>query len=171
MDVTIRVEMPGDQESIRRVNRAAFGQDCGEAELVDKLRSTGALTLSMVAVSGRDVVGHIAFSPVTVECADKTVHAIGLGPMAVEPEHQRKGIGSRLVETGLAAVRDAGHEIVAVIGHPEFYPRFGFTQAVNHDIRWEHNVPDEAFMVTELRPGALQDVSGMLRFGPEFDEL
>ena len=94
--------------------------------------------------------------------------ALGLGPMAVLPTRQRQGIGSPLVRTGLAACRDAGHGCVVVLGHPEYYPRFGFTRASRHGVTWEHPAPDEAFMLVELRDGALGGRGGIVRYQPEF---
>jgi len=91
--------------------------------------------------------------------------------MAVSPGLQRNGIGSQLVEEGLDRIRAAGHDIVIVIGHLEYYPRFGFVPAKAHGIRWEHDVPEEAFMVKELRQGAIKEVRGTVRYRPEFNEV
>ena len=143
---------------------------------MDALRARGQATLSLVAVEGHRVVGHILFSPVTIESVGESggesggepVAALGLGPMAVLPTRQRQGIGSLLVRTGLAACRDAGHGCVVVLGHPEYYPRFGFTRASRHGVTWEHPAPDEAFMLLELREGALGGRGGIVRYQPEF---
>jgi putative acetyltransferase len=164
----IREEAPADRGAIRRLNAAAFTTDA-EARLVDALREHGRLTLSLVAVEGEAVVGHIAFSPITITRPDASVLAgVGLGPMAVTRSRQRCGIGTRLVRTGLERLKTAGHPLCVVLGHPEYYPRFGFERASRFGIRWERKVPDEHFFVLELAGGALRDVSGVVRYSPEF---
>jgi len=165
----IRTELPANIIGIHRVNELAFEQPL-EADIVDALRSAGAVVLSMVAVEGADIVGHILFSPVTVESDEGAFEAVGLGPMAVVPERQRRGTGSALVQAGVDALRKAGHEVVVVLGHPEYYPRFGFRRASEFGVRWEHDAPDEAFMVLELSPGALRGRGGVVRYRPEFNE-
>ena len=166
---TIRIETRTDHDEIRRVITAAFGVP-GEAALVDALRINGGLTLSLVAESEGKIVGHIAFSPVTVGDSAK-LNAIGLGPMAVLPECQRQGIGSRLIKEGRTRLRDDGHRIVVVLGHPDYYPRFGFAPSKPLGIEWEHPAPEDAFMVLPLRPGALSGVRGTVRYRPEFDNV
>jgi putative acetyltransferase len=168
---TVRRERPNDVAAIRTVNELAFG-GATEAEIVDALRARGKATLSLVAVQAHRVVGHILFSPVTIasagESGGEARAALGLGPMAVLPAHQRQGIGSLLVRTGLQACRDAGHGCIVVLGHPEYYPRFGFEPASRRGVAWEHPVPDEALMILELRPGALEGRGGIVRYQPEF---
>ncbi len=166
-DVEIRREGPEDRTQVRRVNELAFGQP-EEAGLVDALRSADAATLSMVAARDGDILGHILFSPVTVLSPAGDFPAIGLGPMAVLPEEQRRGIGSMLVRASLGELRRSGHGLVVVLGHPRYYPRFGFVRASTHGIRWEQAAPDEAFMLLELARGVLAGRSGVVRYRPEF---
>jgi putative acetyltransferase len=116
-------------------------------------------------------VGHILFTPVKIQSADSSFEALGLGPMAVLPHYQRKGIGSRLVQAGLEECRRAGHEIVVVLGYPEYYPRFGFLSAKRFGIRYEEEVPEEAFMLVDLRKGALAGRSGIVSYQPEFGSV
>lgn len=137
--------------------------------MVCRLREGGKVTLSLVAVEDDRVVGHILFSPVTIESEAEVRAAAGLAPLAVLPELQRSGIGSRLVRAGLEECRNAGHECVVVLGHPDYYPRFGFVPAICYGVRCEFDVPDEAFMVIELREGALRGRAGTARYQPEFD--
>jgi len=165
--VEIREDHPGDIEAIYEVNSVAFPTQA-EADLVNALRSAGALLLSLVAVENGNVIGHIAFSPVEIRSEGGTVEAVGLAPLAVLPEYQQKGIGLHLVEWGLQELQAAGHKIVFVLGDPNYYRRFGFVPAARYRIRWEHKAPDEAFMVKELRSVALEGVTGVVRFLPEF---
>ena len=167
--VTIRREVPEDINPIRYVNEQAFGQK-EEAEIVAQLRNRAVLTLSHVAVQKDEVVGHIAFSPVVIESDCSSFEAIALAPMAVLPTHQRKGIGSQLVRAGLEECQYLGHEVVVVLGHPDYYPRFGFVLAKPKGIDCEFEAPEEAWMILELREGALAGRRGTVRFQPEFRE-
>lgn len=177
-DITIRPETPADHDGIRQVSLRAF-EGPGEAALVDALRASGAITLSLVAVHGSDgadggaerVVGHILFSPVTITTAHGTRMAVGLAPMAVDPDWQRQGVGARLVRAGLAALGQAGHPAVVVLGHPAYYPRFGFERASRFGLRWEHPCDDAAFMALALAPHALDDSAGVVRYRPELDAV
>jgi putative acetyltransferase len=163
-------ETPGDIESISEINEAAFGRK-EEGAIVDKMRRHGVLTISLVAVENDKVVGHVAFSPVTIEPEDPGFNGTCLGPVAVLPAYQNKGIGSRLVRAGIEACRDIGIEIIVLVGHPTYYPRFGFVRANAKGLRCEYEqVPDEAWMVLELRKGALAGKHGVVKFQPEFRE-
>ena len=166
---TIRKERTEDSPSINWLLEQAFGGST-EASIVDALRRRGAVTLSLVARKDDRVVGHILFTTVTIETEESSSYALGLGPMAVLPEYQNRGIGSRLVRRGLRECADMGHEIVVVLGHPKYYPRFGFSPAGAHGIRCEYQVPDEVFMVMELQEGALVRRRGLVRYQPEFRE-
>jgi putative acetyltransferase len=161
--VDIRDERPKDAEAIRVVNDRAFGGDA-EGRIVDALRADGALTLSLVATVDGVVVGHIAFSPVE---AATGVTGSGLAPVAVLPEHQRRGLGSALIEAGLTRLATSDAQFVVVLGHPEYYPRFGFEPASRHGMRCEWNVPDDTFMIRVFR-SAPEGVSGLARYRPEF---
>ncbi len=166
----VRLEESRDIPRIYRVNELAFGQP-GEANLVDALRNSNALTLSMVAESDGEIIGHIAFSPVTIESRSSIFDALGLGPMAVLPNRQRSGIGSQLMEAGLTECEKSRYGLAVVLGHPDFYPRFGFAPASQHKISWEGEAPDEAFMVRELKKGELSKVRGIVKYRPEFDAV
>ncbi len=166
----IRPERAGDESAIRAVNLGAFDSP-DEAALVDDLRQRSDPFISLVACNTDQVVGHISFSPVTIRDQGQTHSAIALAPLAVLPAFQRQGIGGQLVRDGLDACRAAGYEIVIVLGHPNYYPRFGFERASLYDIRWEHEAPDEAFMVTALKPGALEGIKGIVSYHPAFDRF
>jgi putative acetyltransferase len=164
----VRDEQPHDATAIRAVNEQAFGQ-AGEADLVDALRARGAVTLSLVAVVEDEIIGHILFTPAPiVDAAGAATAAVALGPMAVHPAHQRRGIGSRLVEVGLERLRAAGHQLVVVLGHPTYYPRFGFVPASRLAIGCTWDVPDDVFMALELGAGAARGFSGTAHYQPEF---
>ena len=163
----VRAEIPTDQAAVHRINQLAFGTD-NEANLVDALRALADPYLSLVAVEDDQIVGHIFFSPVTIESETSTYTAMGLAPMAVLPEYQKRGIGSALVQYGLRECRRIGHDVVVVVGHSEYYPRFGFTPAREKGLRCEFDVPDEVFMVAELSPGALNGRQGLVKYHPEF---
>jgi putative acetyltransferase len=162
----VRPEDSAHASQVRRVNEQAFGRP-GEAALVDTLRG-GHDSLSLVAVSAATVVGHILFTPVRIETIDGTFPATGLGPMAVAPEWQRRGVGTALVRAGVETCRLRGDEAIVVLGHPDFYPRFGFVRASTRGLRFEHPVPDAAFMVLELRAEARGDRRGVVRYHPAF---
>jgi putative acetyltransferase len=166
----VRPERVSDASAVRRVNELAFGQQA-EADLVDALRRHGAVTLALVAEVAGEVVGHVAFSPVEIDRGGATVVAVGLAPMAVLPAHQRSGVGHALAREGLARLRDAGHGAVVVVGHPAYYPRFGFEPTSHFGLRWEVAGHDEAFMALELHPGALAGPPGVVRYRPEFGAL
>jgi putative acetyltransferase len=164
----IRPEEPRDADAVRLVNQRAFGRP-EEAALVDAVRdSPGAI--SLVATAGGSVVGHILFTRVRIGDGEPTTSAVGLAPMAILPEYQRQGIGSQLVRAGLDACRAHGHGLVVVVGYPAFYPRFGFAPASTAGLEYEHPVPADAFMVAELRPGALAHAHGVVRYRPEFSK-
>ena len=168
--MTIRPERAEDAAAVRHVNELAFGQPA-EADLIDKLRRTCADAVSLVAEDS-EVVGHVLFTPVVVEGDGQPVHGMGLAPMAVRPDRQRQGIGSQLVRRGLQVLNERGCPFVVVVGHPEYYPRFGFERASNHGLRsqWE-GMPDAAFMVVVLRPQATAGVAGVAKYRAEFSEI
>jgi len=166
--LVVRPETQEDKTAIRHINEEAFGGTV-EADIIEKLRSRQAFTLSLVAICDSRVAGHILFSPVTIESEGRSFTAVGLGPMAVLPAYQKVGIGSQLVRAGLEECKRLGYEIVIVLGHPDYYPRFGFVPASKYGIKWEHDAPDEAFMALELHRGALKGRHGTVRYQPEFE--
>ena len=203
--VNIRLEQAGDEDGIRRVNEAAFGQP-DEAALVDALRGSEAVICSLVATEEEVIIGHILFTVAALtshsdsetlsnsQLEGRSLYPPGsqlddetdsyrpsqstsqppsrplaaLGPVAIAPTHQRQGIGSQLIVAGLDLCRAMGYDLVIVLGHREYYPRFGFRPAAPLGIRWEHGA-EAHFMVLELQPGALAGVSGVARYRPEFD--
>ncbi|MBK8899901.1 MAG: N-acetyltransferase [Anaerolineaceae bacterium] len=167
MEIVIRPETAVDAEKVYEVEAAAFGRPA-EAELVQKLQQSGVDTISLVALLDDEVVGHIFFSPVTVKSEEAEFTAVALGPVAVAPDHQNKGVGDALCRQGLAACKEAGYELAFVLGHPTYYPRFGFTSSAPFGLRCQFDVSDEVFMVLELVPGALQGKQGTVYYHPLF---
>ena len=162
----IRAEHMNDLVQIRDVNRAAFGSSA-EAGLVDALRTHARPFVSLVATDGDDIIGHIAFSPVTVS-SSATAAIAGLAPVAVLPSYQRRGLGSALVHAGLERCAEVGFSAVVVLGHPTFYQRFGFAPASTFGLRSTYDVPVDVFMALELVDGALQGTSGVVHYDPAF---
>jgi putative acetyltransferase len=155
----------GERSAIRLINEAAFGRP-DEADLVDNLRSAGAGLISLVAEIDRRVVGHLLFSRMWIDHAGDSIPAVALAPIAVVPAHQRKGIGGRLIRHGLELLRASGERIVIVLGDPGYYARFGFASESTGSL--ESPFPPEAFMATELSPGALLGVAGRVRYPVAF---
>jgi putative acetyltransferase len=169
-NISIRPEDPAERSTIRRINEQAFDQPA-EAGLVDALRDHGAVTLSLVAERDGDVVGHILFSPAHVVGEHGEADAVALAPMSVLPEYQGTGIGTAMVSRGLEMLREAGHGLVIVLGHPGYYPRFGFVPATRFGIRCPFEVPSEAFLAMELREGAAPAGGGVVRYRSEFSDV
>ncbi len=165
----IRVEQDKDRAAIRAVNESAF-ETPAEATLVAALREKVRPFLSLVAERDGAVVGHILFSPVILG-EYRQLNLMGLAPMAVSPDYQRQGIGSALVRAGLDECRKLGMGAVVVLGHPEYYPRFGFTPSAQFGIQSEFDVPEEVFMVLELEPGYLQGQAGVIHYHGAFKDL
>jgi putative acetyltransferase len=162
----VRPESASDREAVYRANQLAFGQD-EEAVLVDALRSGGYARVGLVAELDGAVVGHILFSDLPILTNSGTVSAVSLAPMAVVPDAQRRGIGSALVRAGLEACRAAGHRIVVVLGHADYYPRFGFSAKLAEPLLSPFHGKD-SWMAAELVPGALDGVSGWVQYAPPF---
>jgi putative acetyltransferase len=162
-EVRIRPEQAADLAATREVNRRAFGQE-QEGVIVDALRANGGALLSLVASLDDCIIGHILYSPAQVG----HLGGAALGPMAVLPEYQRRRVGSRLVEAGNQLIEEAGYPFIVVLGHPAFYPRFGFQPARRYGLACEWEVPDEVFMVRILDSARMRGATGMVRYRPEF---
>jgi putative acetyltransferase len=164
--VIVREEVPADIEAIRNVNRLAFG-GAEEADLVDALRASALVVVSLVATEADEVIGHALFSRLPIETrTTDTFQAAALAPVAVLPQYQRRGAGSALIRQGLEICRERGWVAVIVVGHPDYYPRFGFSAELARGLRAPFSGP--AFMALELLPGALRNIPGTVRYPPAF---
>lgn len=168
----LRPETPADLPAIWEVNRQAFERP-NEAGLVDALRGRYEPFISLVAEIDGTVAGHILFTPVQVRADEgRDFHLLSLAPMAVLPAHQGQGLGSALVHRGLELCRESAYPAVVVLGHPGFYPRFGFRPARPQGIRPPYpDLPDEVFMLLELQPGGLAGRTGTVIYPPEFESV
>jgi putative acetyltransferase len=167
--MTIRPESQDDEPGVRHVNERAF-PTAAEADIVDALRANCPDVLSLVAEEQGRITGHILFSPATLATAGGELHGMALAPMAVLPERQNRGVGSALVRAGLDLLRQRGCPFVIVLGHPTYYPRFGFEPAHRFGIRpqWD-GIPEEAFMISFLDAPGDRPVAGVARYRDEFD--
>ncbi len=168
--MSIRRELPADSDKIANIYTKGFDTDA-EAKLVNALRESGAPYISLVYEEGNDLIGHILFTLVALEGDDSGARIMGLAPICVLPGDQCRGIGSSLVRAGLDECKSEGYEAVVVLGYTGFYPKFGFVSSVEFGITTTFNVPVEVFMAQELKPGALKDRSGQVKFNQAFDQF
>ncbi|MBS0206386.1 MAG: N-acetyltransferase [Planctomycetes bacterium] len=164
--VLVRTEQPGDCRAIHEIHRHSFPTNI-EAQLVDALRAAGRLSVSLIAEADQRIVGHIAFSPVTVTAGHV---GAGLAPISVESAYRRLGIAAELVTTGLRACRAAGFTWAVVLGDPRYYSRFGFLPGPDFGLTDEYG-GGTAFQVLELAPGSLPRSAGLVRYAHEFQFL
>ena len=168
--ILIREETEADQDVIRKINNLAFEQP-QEGQVIDLLRKQSPGFFSLVAEYEGEVIGHILFTPTYIEVAGELKECgYGLAPLAVHPDHQNKGVGSLLCETGVDQLKDKGVPFILVLGHDNYYPRFGFEPAVPSGFacQWE-GVPDEAFMIQIFDESALAGYRGVVAYRDEFD--
>jgi putative acetyltransferase len=164
----IREEDPQDngvRRAIRSINQAAFGRP-DEADLIDRLRDERVILLSLIAESSQQIIGHILFTRIAIEKNGCSISAVALAPVAVQPAYQRQGIGERLIREGLDLLRERGEKIVIVVGHPNYYPRFGFSKEKAESLVSPFS--KDAFMALELRVGTLDGVSGKVKYPSAF---
>lgn len=169
--VIIRTETAADYEAVHQVNVLAFGDREDEALLVEKIRrSEGFIPeLSIVAERDQEIVGHLLLSKAMLQDGENTYDVIALAPIAVKPDVQKQGIGKQLILEGIERCKALGYPFIFLIGHPEYYPKFGFkpARAYGFDLK-QFEVPDDVFMVCELKEGELQKNKGELIYPKSF---
>lgn len=172
MKITIEAENKGDYEQITRLHTIAFKRD-GEARLVEKLRKTPTYIpeLSLVAKYRNMIVGHVLFYPIKINAYKKKCDSLALAPISVIPSFQNRKVGSRLIKEGLEKARKLGFKSVIVVGHPEYYPRFGFEKASKYGISAPFNAPDNVVFAIELEKDGLKNCSGTIEYPSEFNEV
>lgn len=172
MHLIVRTETVEDHDAISKIYEHAFAQK-KEGDLIERLRRADRFIpeLSLVAESDGTIVGHILFYPVLIRGESEAHMSLALAPMAVHPDCRRRGVGVRMVQEGLSAARDVGYDSVIVVGHPEYYPMFGFRPASTWNIRGPSDVSDDAFLALELIDGALKNVRGTVEYPEESDEV
>ncbi|MDI6402372.1 N-acetyltransferase [Balneolaceae bacterium ANBcel3] len=166
----IREEEKRDFDAIISLNDAAFGQP-QEGIVIDKVRNSDSEVLSLVAEMDNTIVGHIFYSTVVIECQNETVYGMGLAPMSVLPEYQKQGIGKKLVHESLKILKNKGVPFIIVLGHEDYYPKFGFETASKYGIKcqWE-GVPDEAFMIMIFNSDRMSTIHGVAKYRDEWNE-
>lgn len=171
-NIIVRPENNDEQAAISQSIRMAFGRQ-NETELVDRLRNSLAFipTLSLVAVRNNKIVGHILFSHVKIVNGKRETAALGIAPLSVLPEFQNQGIGKQLMKEGLRKAAELGHKLVLVLGNEHYYHKFGFLPAGKWRIKFPMDVPSQTFLALALIPKALQNVSGIVQYAPEFNIL
>lgn len=171
MNITIRPETRSDYPVISQINDLAFGRE-NEGELIERLRKKPDFLkdLSLLALFDGQPVGHILFYPITITGKEKQSKVLALAPMSVMPEFQGLGIGSSLIEKGLLKAKGLGYKAVIVLGHKEYYPRFGFQPASKWEIKAPFETPDENFMALNLEEGYLETAPGIVEYPREFLE-
>lgn len=164
--IVIRDESGQDQDAIWNVHCKAFGTEA-EANLVNELRRGEYVEVSQVAESENTIVGHTLYSRISIHTSNGLIDALSLAPMAVLPSFQRQGIGSQLIESSLLRCKEHGHKIVLVLGHPDYYSRFGFSATLAEPLISPFGGGD-AWMALELVEGALSGIEGTVQYPPPF---
>ncbi|MBY0596379.1 GNAT family N-acetyltransferase [Bacillus bingmayongensis] len=173
MNIKIRQELEKDYSRAEEVVKQAFlneaFSDQKEHKLVNRIRKSDAFIpeLSLVAVD-KEIIGHVLLFKVKIVDGDKSVDSLALAPVSVAPEYQKKGIGSLLISNVLRKAKELGYHSVIVLGHKDYYPKFGFKLASLWNIRAPFDVPDEVFMAMELTGNALQNVQGIVQYSEAF---
>ena len=173
MEIKIRKETQSDYTDVYNLNKVAFKQDA-ESKLIELLRKSSAFIpeLSIVAIIDNNIVGHILFTKIIIKAENGTEYnSLALAPMSVIPKYQAKGIGGQLIKHGLNTAKRLGFESVIVLGHKDYYPKFGFKAASQWNIKAPLDVPDNVFMAIELVENGLRGISGVVKYPKEFEEV
>jgi predicted N-acetyltransferase YhbS len=176
MNITIRQETKADHLKVHELIASAFQNeehsDHREQFLVERLRKSKAFIaeLSLVAEIENEIVGHIMLTKIQIENENKSFESLALAPVSVKPEFQRKGIGSKLITESHAIAKSLGYQSIIVLGHEEYYPRFGYEWTSKYHIKMPFDVPEENCMVISLSENGLLGVNGKVVYPKEFFE-
>jgi predicted N-acetyltransferase YhbS len=170
MEIKIRQEVNKDYKRVYEITKLAFGQE-KESKLIEKVRKGPNFVpeLSLVAEKDNEIVGHILFSKMKI-VGESEYETLMLAPLAVIPELQKQGIGGKLIKKGIEKAIELGFDSIIVVGHKDYYPKFGFQKASKWGIKCPFEVPDGAFMAIELTENALENKAGVVQFPEEFME-
>ncbi len=172
ISLVIRPETKKDYDAITEINNLAFKRET-EGKLVQNLRQNPNFVpeLSLIAEKDNRIIGHILFYPIKINEDNLKHDSLALAPMSVHPDYQNKGVGSKLVQEGLKRAQKLGYKSVIVLGHPDYYPRFGFKPASNWNIRAPFEVPNKAFLALELKKDGLKDITGTVEYPKEYIDV
>jgi predicted N-acetyltransferase YhbS len=176
MEIVIRQEEPADYPAVFDLIEAAFQfepmSDHREQYLVERLRQSSAFLpeLSLLAEHDGEIIGHILLTKITIQNAEESDQSLALAPVSVLPQYQRKGVGGRLIGEAHRRAKSLGFQSVVLLGHQNYYPRFGYEPASKYGIKLSFDVPEENYMVIELTPGGLAGVKGIVKYPNEFFE-
>ena len=174
MKINIRQETPSDYGVVSQIIEAAFRDDPHgdhtEHHLVERLRKSDEFIpeLSLVAEVDGEIVGHILLTKIKIKNKQATFHSLALAPVSVKPSFQKKGIGAELIRAAHRKAKELGHQSIVLVGHENYYPKFGYELTSKYGIELPFEAPDENCMVIELEDGALQGVSGMVEYSQVF---
>lgn len=174
MNLTLRQETSADHHSVFKVVKEAFLQeklsDHKEQFLVERLRKSAAFIpeLSIVAEIENKIVGYILLTKIKIIGADRVFNSLALAPVAIKPEYQNQGIGGKLISHAHKRAKDLGHYSIVLVGHKDYYPRFGYEHCKMHNIKLPFDVPEENCFVIELKKNGLQGVTGTVEYPNAF---
>ncbi len=176
MDLIIRQEIPSDRKIIYTLIKDSFKDieisDHQEQDLVERLRQSDSFIpqLSLVAEANGEIVGYILLTKISIITDGSSHTSLALAPVAVRPDHQNKGIGADLILSSHKAAKDLGYDSVIVLGHKDYYPRFGYKKCSEFGIKLPFDVPEEYCMALELKEGALRNCQGTVAYDNAFYE-
>ena len=175
MEIRIRKEGPIDHQQVFELTKLAFAEmefaDHDEHFLVERLRKSKYFIpeLSLVAESGNKIIGHILLTRLYIHSETADYESLSLAPVSVLPEYQKQGVGGMLIQEAHKIAKDLGYKSVILVGHPNYYPRFGYKKACDFGIEFPFIVPDEVCMAVELVDNGLAEVNGMVEYPPEYN--
>lgn len=175
MEIKLRQENPADYEQVFKLTELAFANmpfaDHDEQFLVERLRKSEFFIpgLSLVAESDGKIIGHILLTRLKIQGTETEFESLSLAPVSVLPEFQKQGIGGMLIRKAHQVATNLGYKSVILVGHPEYYPRFGYKKASEFGLKFPFQAPDDACMAIELVDNGLEGITGMVVYSPEYN--